>query len=279
MPNMPRLTRVILIDDEEIFSRQLAHRFNEWRGRNTGFHLQCYRSINEAAREEPRPDAILLDLKLADSEGMETIRHCKGVYGQTVMVILTEGNGELESLRAGADEFLLKADTVGEAGYHRIVEKLLRAAAMKSADERDFWDKQQRMRDSRARVDAREKRKGHAKGLVFYGIPTGAVLAAAAFLIDHNWISVLPGKADTAEVTVQAGKVEVLGNRMTAVETNMGRVAEVLTQLSADLKKDREEQATRYGELNTKVAVTNAQLDWFMRNVSVPPRPRRGVQP
>ena len=87
------------------------------------------------------PDAILLDLDLADSDGLEVLRAIRaGGYSGRTLVLSERGDGSavLEAMRLGVEGFLTKADGLRHVGDavrcvlegRRAIEPLLEQAAV-----------------------------------------------------------------------------------------------------------------------------------------------------
>jgi len=57
-------------------------------------------------------DLILLDLNLLDSEGVRTVKTCRGIFGEHIPIIVLTGtedpNVRIKALMAGADDYLVK---------------------------------------------------------------------------------------------------------------------------------------------------------------------------
>jgi len=87
-------------------------------------------------------DAILLDLNLSDSRGLETLASLRAHRGNAVLIVLTATEDEevaFAALRAGADEYLVKGEVSGAALTRRLrllVERRQSAAQPKPASTR-----------------------------------------------------------------------------------------------------------------------------------------------
>lgn len=101
--------RTILVVDDDTFLRMLV-----------AVELPDYRLVEatsiddgyELARRE-KPDAILLDLRLSDGDGMELLRKVRQTppLAQTPVLVITAGHDEANRpalMKAGADEYLPK---------------------------------------------------------------------------------------------------------------------------------------------------------------------------
>jgi Flp pilus assembly CpaE family ATPase len=68
-------------------------------------------------------DAILLDLNLPDSRGMETLSRLRPSRGDAALIVMTASDDEelaFAALREGAEEFLVKGDVSGTALVRRL---------------------------------------------------------------------------------------------------------------------------------------------------------------
>ena len=114
-----------------------------------------------AAAETDRPDAILLDLSLPDSSGLDTVRAMRAAESNVPIVVLT-GNDErrlaLDALEAGAQDYLVKGQFDQE-----MLGRALRYALVRSKLEQQLLRHQQHLEErvtertvelSRARDDA-----------------------------------------------------------------------------------------------------------------------------
>lgn len=68
------------------------------------------------------PDAIILDLDLNDSDGLETLSRIKGLVGDIIIIAYSAQHlWAREAMRLGADEFLLKGETSPLDVLHALV--------------------------------------------------------------------------------------------------------------------------------------------------------------
>jgi DNA-binding NtrC family response regulator len=108
-PTQTQSARTILIVDDE---RSLRFSIGEW-ARDAGFHPLEAASGSEALERlrDHDVDAVLLDLKLADEDGMQVLRRVREVDATLPVVMLT-GHGTVEhavrATRLGAYDFMLK---------------------------------------------------------------------------------------------------------------------------------------------------------------------------
>ncbi|MDF1825226.1 MAG: response regulator [Verrucomicrobiales bacterium] len=103
------MKNILLIEDDDSFRITVRHAL---KGR--GFQVEEASSAEEAlATGSPsyHPDGILLDMRLGNDDGMSLIPELKRLHPEARLVVLT-GFGSIpqamESLRIGADDYLLK---------------------------------------------------------------------------------------------------------------------------------------------------------------------------
>src|SRR5438552_3362754 len=75
----------------------------------------CPRPVLALVSREAAPDVVLLDLNMPRCNGLEALPGLRDRLPQTKIVVLTTGRAEDErdrSLRAGADGFVVKPDSV-----------------------------------------------------------------------------------------------------------------------------------------------------------------------
>lgn len=100
----------LLVEDDEndrdLFARLLTHGPGDWR-------VDAAVSLGEAVRrsKDARADVVLLDLRLPDSSGIESVRRLVSARPELPVVVLTglddEGLGLL-SVKEGAQDYLVK---------------------------------------------------------------------------------------------------------------------------------------------------------------------------
>lgn len=116
--------RAVLVDDHPLFRKGLAELFeHDGRVRVIG----VTGSLDEARRMlAENPDVIVMDLHLADADGVEAIGALRAEGVTTPMVALTVSDAQedmAQAFRAGARGYLLKSMEPDE-----VIEALLRAA-------------------------------------------------------------------------------------------------------------------------------------------------------
>jgi DNA-binding NtrC family response regulator len=113
-PTQTQSARTVLIVDDE---RSLRFSIGEW-ARDAGFHPLEAASGTEAI-ERLRGhdvDAVLLDLKLADEDGLQVLKRLREI-DTTLPVVMLTGHGTIEhavqATRLGAYDFMLKPPDLG----------------------------------------------------------------------------------------------------------------------------------------------------------------------
>ncbi|MBC8073495.1 MAG: response regulator transcription factor [Deltaproteobacteria bacterium] len=118
--------RVLVVDDQALFRQGLcsllaAEPDLEIVGQ-AGNGLECMRQVSLL-----RPDVVLLDLRMPEQDGVETIRRLREAGSEVRIVVLTTFDDDqlvFEALREGALAFLLKDSTA-----ETIVDAIREAAA------------------------------------------------------------------------------------------------------------------------------------------------------
>lgn len=109
---MPRSLRVLVVDDDQIFARGLARRFEL---------APTYAStVEEGLRQaaKTRPQVLLLDNQLPDGRGADEIKRYRAAAPDALLVVLSAWSGEVdkETIEKGANGILSKLDVdmIGE---------------------------------------------------------------------------------------------------------------------------------------------------------------------
>ncbi len=142
-----------------------------------------------------RFDAILLDLSLPDSSGLETVRRMTGT-GIGIPIVVITGHADervaVEALRAGAQDYLVKDDasgrTVARAIRHAIERKQSEEALRRARDELERRVQDRTAELSRAIADLREEvvRRGEAEGELRERTEQLRLLASQVTLAEHR---------------------------------------------------------------------------------------------
>lgn len=134
---MGKATRVLLIDDEELYTESLAKVL-----RRRGMEVSTAKDGPSALAwlESNRADVVVLDLKMPGMDGIATLEEIRGRDSSTPVIMLT-GHIDLErvtkALQGGVGDILLKPCPVDSL-----------AAAIENARERKLAAQAVRERDS-----------------------------------------------------------------------------------------------------------------------------------
>ena len=99
---------MLIVDDEESIRFGLSRLLEQ-----AGAKVECVASLSAAAAalERLRPEAVLLDLKLPDSDGLSGLQKIRAARPESHVVMMT-GYGTIETavaaVKAGAEDFLTK---------------------------------------------------------------------------------------------------------------------------------------------------------------------------
>jgi Flp pilus assembly CpaE family ATPase len=122
---VPEHLRVLLIEDNPGAAELVQRMLETAESPGAAIRLECVDTLAKAVArlESGAFDAILVDLHLPDSRGLETLSSLKAHSGNAALVVLTASEDEnlaLDSLREGADEHLVKGDFSGTALVRRL---------------------------------------------------------------------------------------------------------------------------------------------------------------
>jgi two-component system KDP operon response regulator KdpE len=151
---MPEPQPVALIVEDEKHIRRFVRTALEdhaWTVHEAG---TVARGLSEASTR--RPDLIILDLGLPDSDGIEFLRDLRG-WSDVAVIVLSARTGEhdkIDALDAGADDYLTKPFGVGELLAR------VRAAARRRGASRDALPPIFEFGDVRIDMSARTVEKG-----------------------------------------------------------------------------------------------------------------------
>ncbi|MBI5103157.1 MAG: sigma-54-dependent Fis family transcriptional regulator [Nitrospirae bacterium] len=124
---------VLLVDDEPAvifgFSKYLS---------KAGYNVKGVSSLEEArqATASQRFDAVLLDMRLPDGNGIDWIDDLRRVYPSAAIIVITAGGDvptAVEAMRRGADNFLIKP--VSLSNLEIILRKSLELGALRRKDD------------------------------------------------------------------------------------------------------------------------------------------------
>ena len=113
-----KVIRVLLVEDNPADARLIQLYLTEAEG--PPIEMERCNSLADAMTSIRRrkPDSMLLDLMLPDSEGLDTVRRIQAEAPDLPFVVLTSADDKtlgLEAIQEGAEEFLLKGRINGEA--------------------------------------------------------------------------------------------------------------------------------------------------------------------
>ncbi|HMK35901.1 MAG TPA: response regulator [Desulfomonilaceae bacterium] len=130
-------TKILLVDDEDTFVSALTKRLSK-----RHLNVSCASSGAEALKtldQEPDVDVVILDVKMPEMDGIETLRHIKETFPSVEVIMLT-GHATFESaiqgMKLGAFDYLMKPCDLEEllskveeakAKRRRHLEKILEA--------------------------------------------------------------------------------------------------------------------------------------------------------
>ncbi|GIG24562.1 response regulator transcription factor [Cellulomonas denverensis] len=99
--------RVLVVEDDDRLARALSRAL-----RSHGYPTEHARGVTEArlALAQVRFAVVLVDLGLADGDGLAVVRDLRGRPGTAVLAVTARGSEaeRVQGLRAGADDYLVK---------------------------------------------------------------------------------------------------------------------------------------------------------------------------
>lgn len=112
--NCPRMTQVLVLDDEPIVCKRLKPAFQK-----AGYEVETFTdSASALARiEEKRFDVVITDLKMEGIDGMRFLARVKEVAPDTGIIVITgfaTSETAKESFRKGAFDFVAKPFKLGD---------------------------------------------------------------------------------------------------------------------------------------------------------------------
>jgi two-component system, cell cycle sensor histidine kinase and response regulator CckA len=201
-----RPLRILLVEDDEAHAR-LATLWLEEAGQGR-FGIVRVERLSEAVAElaAGAVDAVLLDLSLPDSDGLETFRVARGQAPTTPVVVMT-GNGDerlaLQAVQEGAQDYLVKGDIDG-----RLVVRALRHAI------------------ERARAEAAERRLLQAQRLESLSLLAGGIAHQL-----NNLLMVILGNASLAATALEVD--DPLREYLVEIESASQQAARLARQMLA----------------------------------------------
>lgn len=201
------MIHVIYIDDNTQHLSAVRRLFHSNDKRGT-YHLETFETLQEAVRYAGGFDVVLLDLGLQDSGGARTVRLARQAFGDNkpiVVLTATEPqNGELDAIRAGAVEYLVKQEVLARGDFDRLDQAIGKALAQHRDSE--WIERRTANRTSSNRIFA----VGGSAKRVGAGI-VGAVMATVAvmtFLTSQGWVGFFPNHANKNEVSANAQEIK-----------------------------------------------------------------------
>lgn len=110
----------VLVVEDDAADRRLIKLLLAQSSGTVGFNVEMVETLREAAERLTDNDygVVLLDLGLADSNGLDTLRRVRSANPRIPIVVLTglsdEENG-LEAIKEGAEDYLIKGPSLGYA--------------------------------------------------------------------------------------------------------------------------------------------------------------------
>jgi PAS domain S-box-containing protein len=137
--------RLLLVDDNPGDARRVEILLSE-ASSSVDFEVVCVERLGEALEllEHTGFDAILLDLSLPDSSGLEPVSRMRTAAPQTPMVVLSGQDDEETALRAlhmGAQDYLLKGRTESDT-----IARSIRYAIERARTEEELRQSEERFR-------------------------------------------------------------------------------------------------------------------------------------
>ena len=110
---MPKYIKLLMVDDDENMVFMANQMLEKLSGGESKFHIDHCNTVAEALvyLAEKTPDAVLLNLGLPDSQGLETLDRILGVAAHLPIVVLTASADEelgIKALQRGAQDYLVK---------------------------------------------------------------------------------------------------------------------------------------------------------------------------
>ena len=111
-----KLLQIVLVEDSA--SDAVLLQENILSSGTTDISISVVQSLNEAKEhlKNNHPDAMLLDLTLPDSSGLNTVREVRSISPDLPIVVLTgvdDENTGVEAVRTGVQDYLIKGQTDG----------------------------------------------------------------------------------------------------------------------------------------------------------------------
>ncbi len=100
--------RILIVEDDPLLSRGIAEALRRW-----AYVPECVSSVADARQAVQRDafDAVLLDLKLPDGQGIDVLRAMRNAGDTTPVIVVTARDAvadRVAGLDSGADDYLVK---------------------------------------------------------------------------------------------------------------------------------------------------------------------------
>jgi diguanylate cyclase (GGDEF)-like protein/PAS domain S-box-containing protein len=136
---------VLLVEDNPGDARLMREMFNDQGPPDTELiHVESMREAETYLVEHP-VDIVLLDLGLSDVRGLETVRRARIAAPHVALVVLTGLDDELlaaQSLKEGAQDYLVKGQNNTGGSSHGLLRALRYAVERKALEEALFVEKE-----------------------------------------------------------------------------------------------------------------------------------------
>ncbi|HSN04484.1 MAG TPA: response regulator, partial [Nitrospira sp.] len=136
--------QILLVEDNPGDTRLLQEYLKEDSARRFQITLAGRLSIGRERLTETRFDAVLLDLSLPDSQGLDTLARLREAAKDVPIVVLTGTEDEalgMQLIQAGAQDYLVKGQVTGP-----LLNRALRYAVERSRTEAALRDSEERFR-------------------------------------------------------------------------------------------------------------------------------------
>jgi two-component system, cell cycle sensor histidine kinase and response regulator CckA len=143
MPNSP--LHVLLVEDDDAYAALLASDLDAIQARMDVRRVASMLAAEQALRAAP-VDAILLDLGLPDSVGIDTVERMHALAPGVPIVVVTAHDDEavaLQAVQQGADDYLVKGSADAQ-----VVTRALRYARERSALRRALVEREEQLRQA-----------------------------------------------------------------------------------------------------------------------------------
>ncbi len=139
----PLHLRVLLVEDDAAYAAMLGREFE---ASSFPVVLDCAASLADALRRKPfgEVDAVLLDLNLPDSQGLDTLERLVPAVGGIPIVVLTAYDDDrlaLLAVQRGAQDYLVKGEVDGPS-----LARAIRHARERASLRRELADSEARFR-------------------------------------------------------------------------------------------------------------------------------------